>query len=210
MQNWSVNAFALTHSDVLIQIFESDFWIVDELAISFCRRHAATLCSPFILFYGLALCCLQYIWAMELQPELPTSIGTMSLRQLGLDRAEYPCLRLGAMVRGEKIYRCIETIVQLGAYWGIPYGLSLTIYPFFADCGCGWKCPWRLCGRFNEYLLSIWLRLSVCFIYFILQLLFTLTFWLLVRQSVKENFSKKRKMTTPLQEVTTGGQIFLT
>ncbi|XP_035462912.2 piezo-type mechanosensitive ion channel component 1 isoform X3 [Scophthalmus maximus] len=96
------------------------------------RRHAATLCSPFILLYGLALCCLQYVWAMELQPELPTTVGTMSLRQLGLDRAQYPCLRLGAM------------------------------------------------------------------------LLFTLTFWLLVRQSVKENFSRKRKMATPLQEVTTG------
>ncbi|KAF0027681.1 hypothetical protein F2P81_020422 [Scophthalmus maximus] len=74
----------------------------------------------------------QYVWAMELQPELPTTVGTMSLRQLGLDRAQYPCLRLGAM------------------------------------------------------------------------LLFTLTFWLLVRQSVKENFSRKRKMATPLQEVTTG------
>uniref|UniRef100_A0A3Q0SK86 Piezo type mechanosensitive ion channel component 1 (Er blood group) n=1 Tax=Amphilophus citrinellus TaxID=61819 RepID=A0A3Q0SK86_AMPCI len=98
------------------------------------RRHAATLCSPFILLYGLALCCLQYIWAMELQPELPTTVGTMSLRQLGLDRAQYPCLRLGAM------------------------------------------------------------------------LLFTLTFWLLVRQSVKENFSRKRKAATPLQEVTTGGE----
>uniref|UniRef100_A0AAQ4R4K6 Piezo type mechanosensitive ion channel component 1 (Er blood group) n=1 Tax=Gasterosteus aculeatus aculeatus TaxID=481459 RepID=A0AAQ4R4K6_GASAC len=96
-------------------------------------RHAATLCSPFILLYGLALCCLQYVWAMELRPELPTTVGTMSLRQLGLDRAQHPCLRLGAM------------------------------------------------------------------------LLFTLTFWLLVRQSVKENFSRKRKMNTPLQEVTTGG-----
>uniref|UniRef100_A0A3P8WJ68 Piezo type mechanosensitive ion channel component 1 (Er blood group) n=1 Tax=Cynoglossus semilaevis TaxID=244447 RepID=A0A3P8WJ68_CYNSE len=61
------------------------------------RRHAATLCSPFILLYGLALCCLQYVWAMELQSELPTTVGTMSLRQLGLDRAQYPCLRLGAM-----------------------------------------------------------------------------------------------------------------
>ncbi|XP_074531707.1 piezo-type mechanosensitive ion channel component 1 [Halichoeres trimaculatus] len=98
------------------------------------RRHAATLCSPFILLYGLALCCLQYIWAMELQPELPTTVGTMSLSQLGLDRPQYPCLRLGAM------------------------------------------------------------------------LLFTLTFWLLVRQSVKENFSMKKKMSTPLQEVTTGGE----
>ncbi|XP_018548977.2 piezo-type mechanosensitive ion channel component 1 [Lates calcarifer] len=63
------------------------------------RRHAATLCSPFILLYGLALCCLQYVWAMDLQPELPTTVGTMSLRQLGLDRAKYPCLRLGALVR---------------------------------------------------------------------------------------------------------------
>uniref|UniRef100_UPI0037E95548 piezo-type mechanosensitive ion channel component 1 isoform X2 n=1 Tax=Semicossyphus pulcher TaxID=241346 RepID=UPI0037E95548 len=96
------------------------------------RRHAATLCSPFILLYGLALCCLQYVWAMELHPELPTTVGTMSLSQLGLDRPKYPCLRLGAM------------------------------------------------------------------------LLFTLTFWLLVRQSVKENFSMKRKIATPLQEVTTG------
>ncbi|XP_059215664.1 piezo-type mechanosensitive ion channel component 1 [Centropristis striata] len=96
------------------------------------RRHAATLCSPFILLYGLALCCLQYVWAMELQPELPTTVGTMSLRQLGLDRAQYPCLRLGAL------------------------------------------------------------------------LLFTLTFWLLVRQSVKENFTRKKKMSTPLQEVSTG------
>ncbi|KAM9848176.1 piezo-type mechanosensitive ion channel component 1 [Aulostomus maculatus] len=99
------------------------------------RRHAATLCSPFILLYGLALCCLQYVWAMELQPELPTTVGTMSLRQLGLDKAPYPCLRLGAM------------------------------------------------------------------------LLFTLTFWLLVRQSVKENFSRRRKIATPLQEVTTTGAV---
>ncbi|KAF7220893.1 piezo-type mechanosensitive ion channel component 1 isoform X2 [Nothobranchius furzeri] len=95
------------------------------------RRHAATLSSPFILLYGLALCCLQYIWAMELQPELPTTVGTMSLRQLGLDKTQYPCLRLGAMM------------------------------------------------------------------------LFMLTFWLLVRQSVKENFRRKSKMTSALQEVST-------
>ncbi|XP_077437796.1 piezo-type mechanosensitive ion channel component 1 isoform X2 [Vanacampus margaritifer] len=94
------------------------------------RRHAAMLCSPFILVYGLVLCCLQYVWAMELAPELPTTVGTMSLRQLGLDKAQYPCLRLGAM------------------------------------------------------------------------LLFTSTFWLLVRQSVKENFSKRRTTATSLEEVT--------
>ncbi|KAG7473579.1 hypothetical protein MATL_G00097390 [Megalops atlanticus] len=96
------------------------------------RRHFATLCSPFILLYGLSLCSLQYIWAMDLEPELPQYWGTMSLRQLGLDRAPYPCLRLGAMF------------------------------------------------------------------------LFTLTFWLLLRQSVKDNFSKKKSVTVPLLEVTTG------
>uniref|UniRef100_A0A4W5K9L7 Piezo type mechanosensitive ion channel component 1 (Er blood group) n=1 Tax=Hucho hucho TaxID=62062 RepID=A0A4W5K9L7_9TELE len=96
------------------------------------RRHFATLCSPFILLYGLALCFLQYVWAMDLQPELPRTMGTMSLRQLGLDRAQYPCLRLGAM------------------------------------------------------------------------LLYTLTFWLLLRQSVKDNFSRKKSRSAPLQEVTTG------
>uniref|UniRef100_A0A4W5N6C2 Piezo type mechanosensitive ion channel component 1 (Er blood group) n=1 Tax=Hucho hucho TaxID=62062 RepID=A0A4W5N6C2_9TELE len=98
------------------------------------RRHFAMLCSPFILLYGLALCFLQYVWAMDLQPELPRTVGTMSLRQLGLDRAQYPCLRLGAM------------------------------------------------------------------------LLYTLTFWLLLRQSVKDNFSRKKSRSAPLQEVTTGGE----
>uniref|UniRef100_A0A671QYV1 Piezo-type mechanosensitive ion channel component 1-like n=1 Tax=Sinocyclocheilus anshuiensis TaxID=1608454 RepID=A0A671QYV1_9TELE len=96
------------------------------------RQHFATLCSPFILLYGLALCCLQYVWALDLETELPQHIGTMSLHQLGLDRAQYPCLRLGAT------------------------------------------------------------------------LLFTLTFWLLLRQSVKDMFSRKKRVTAPLQEVTTG------
>ncbi|XP_016147715.1 piezo-type mechanosensitive ion channel component 1-like [Sinocyclocheilus grahami] len=96
------------------------------------RQRFATLCSPFILLYGLALCCLQYVWALDLEMELPQHIGTMSLHQLGLDRAQYPCLRLGAM------------------------------------------------------------------------LLFTLTFWLLLRQSVKDMFSRKKRVTAPLQEVTTG------
>uniref|UniRef100_A0A673I3B7 Piezo-type mechanosensitive ion channel component 1-like n=1 Tax=Sinocyclocheilus rhinocerous TaxID=307959 RepID=A0A673I3B7_9TELE len=96
------------------------------------RQRFATLCSPFILLYGLALCCLQYVWALDLEMELPQHIGTMSLHQLGLDRAQYPCLRLGAM------------------------------------------------------------------------LLFTLTFWLLLRQLVKDMFSRKKRVTAPLQEVTTG------
>ncbi|TRY96182.1 hypothetical protein DNTS_026761, partial [Danionella cerebrum] len=46
------------------------------------RKHFAALCSPFILLYGLALGCLQYVWAMDLENELPQRIGTMSLRQL--------------------------------------------------------------------------------------------------------------------------------
>lgn len=78
---------------------------------SLCRRQAATLCSPFILFYGLALCCLQYVWGIELQPELPTTLGTMRLNQLGLDRAKYPCLRLGAMVRWDKAEAYILSVL---------------------------------------------------------------------------------------------------
>uniref|UniRef100_A0A674JB00 Uncharacterized protein n=1 Tax=Terrapene triunguis TaxID=2587831 RepID=A0A674JB00_9SAUR len=53
-------------------------WIVRS------RHHFAMLCSPFLLLYGLALCSLQYVWGMDLEPELPTRVGFMSLEQLGL------------------------------------------------------------------------------------------------------------------------------
>ncbi|XP_023560947.1 piezo-type mechanosensitive ion channel component 1 isoform X3 [Octodon degus] len=62
------------------------------------RHQLAILCAPFILLYGLALCCLRYVWAMDLQPELPTTLGPVSLRQLGLEHTRYPCLDLGAML----------------------------------------------------------------------------------------------------------------
>lgn len=42
------------------------------------------------------------------------------------------------------------------------------------------------------------------------QLLYTLTFWLLLRQSVKNNFRKKKSIAAPLTEVTTGGKQHLT
>ncbi|XP_013929731.1 PREDICTED: piezo-type mechanosensitive ion channel component 1-like, partial [Thamnophis sirtalis] len=61
-------------------------WIVRN------RHHFAMLCSPFILLYGVALCSLQYVWGMDLEPELPTSVGSMPLGQLGLVRPQYPCL----------------------------------------------------------------------------------------------------------------------
>ncbi|XP_049559602.1 piezo-type mechanosensitive ion channel component 1 isoform X3 [Orcinus orca] len=62
------------------------------------RHQMAMLCSPFILLYGLALCSLRYVWAMDLRPELPTALGPVSLRQLGLEHTRYPCLDLGAML----------------------------------------------------------------------------------------------------------------
>ncbi|XP_066569839.1 piezo-type mechanosensitive ion channel component 1 [Amia ocellicauda] len=96
------------------------------------RRHFAMLCSPFILLYGLSLCSLQYVWAMDLEHELPQNVGTMSLKQLGLNRSKYACLPLGAM------------------------------------------------------------------------LLYTLTFWLLLHQSVKDKFTRKKTASVPLLEVTTG------
>ncbi|XP_074865263.1 piezo-type mechanosensitive ion channel component 1 isoform X1 [Carettochelys insculpta] len=99
-------------------------WIVRS------RHHFAMLCSPFLLLYGLALCSLQYVWGMDLEPELPTRVGFMSLEQLGLVRTKYPCLDLGA------------------------------------------------------------------------KLLYTLTFWLLLRQFVQEKLLKGRNPLTPLLEVT--------
>ncbi|GAB0195409.1 piezo-type mechanosensitive ion channel component 1 [Grus japonensis] len=94
------------------------------------RHHFAMLCSPFLLLYGVALCSLQYVWGMDLAPELPTRVGFMSLEQLGLVHPKYPCLDLGA------------------------------------------------------------------------QLLLTLTFWLLLRQFVKEKLLTRRSPATPLLEVT--------
>ncbi|XP_011751602.2 piezo-type mechanosensitive ion channel component 1 isoform X2 [Macaca nemestrina] len=62
------------------------------------RHQLAMLCSPCILLYGMTLCCLRYVWAMDLHPELPTTLGPVSLRQLGLEHTRYPCLDLGAML----------------------------------------------------------------------------------------------------------------
>ncbi|KAM4018686.1 piezo-type mechanosensitive ion channel component 1 isoform 1-T1 [Anomaloglossus baeobatrachus] len=62
------------------------------------RRQFAMLCSPFILLYAVTLCSLQYVWSMDLENELPKQLGFMRLSQLGLARAPYPCLNLGAML----------------------------------------------------------------------------------------------------------------
>ncbi|CAN2389469.1 positive regulation of cell-cell adhesion mediated by integrin [Pristimantis euphronides] len=62
------------------------------------RRQFAMLCSPFILLYAVTLCSLQYVWGMDLENELPKQLGFMRLSQLGLERAPYPCLNLGAML----------------------------------------------------------------------------------------------------------------
>ncbi|KAJ7398927.1 Piezo-type mechanosensitive ion channel component 1 [Pitangus sulphuratus] len=60
------------------------------------RQNFALLCSPFLLLYGIALCCLDYVWSMELVPELPTHAGFMSLDQLGLVHHKNPSVVLGA------------------------------------------------------------------------------------------------------------------
>ncbi|NXW05209.1 PIEZ1 protein, partial [Fregetta grallaria] len=117
------------------------------------RRHFAMLCSPFLLLYGIALCSLQYVWGMDLAPELPTRVGFMSLEQLGLVHPKYPCLDLGAKV-----------------------SLVSPSLP-------------------HRHLAVPAHRLSP-------QLLLTLTFWLLLRQFVKEKLLTRRCPATPLLEVT--------
>ena len=41
------------------------------------------LCSPFTLLYRLVLCGLCYMWAMDLHPQLPATLGPISLHRLG-------------------------------------------------------------------------------------------------------------------------------
>ncbi|XP_041256393.1 piezo-type mechanosensitive ion channel component 1 isoform X5 [Onychostruthus taczanowskii] len=60
------------------------------------RRHFAMLCSPFLVLYAIALCSLQYVWAMDVVAELPTHISFMHLQPLGLVHHSYPCMALGA------------------------------------------------------------------------------------------------------------------
>lgn len=67
-------------------------WIVRS------RRHLALFCSPFILLYGILLCSLHYVWGMDLTEELPTKIGFVVLKQLGLAHRKDHCLSLGVMV----------------------------------------------------------------------------------------------------------------
>ncbi|NXH86839.1 PIEZ1 protein, partial [Edolisoma coerulescens] len=117
------------------------------------RRHFAMLCSPFLVLYATTLCSLQYVWAMDLSPELPTRISFMRLRPLGLVHPQYPCLALGAKVSVGLCHPCP---------------------------------PQRPAGPAH--------RLSP-------QLLLTLTFWMLLRQFVKEKVLTRRSPATPLLEV---------
>uniref|UniRef100_A0A3Q3WKT4 Uncharacterized protein n=1 Tax=Mola mola TaxID=94237 RepID=A0A3Q3WKT4_MOLML len=143
------------------------------------RRHAATLCSPFILLYGLALCCLQYVWGMELQPELPTTVGTMSLCQLGLDRAQYPCLRLGAMLLFTLTFWLLvpaeESVLKLlggmvmscyAKYWIYVCG-GMFIMVSFAGKLVGYKIVYMLlfliCLCLYQVYYSLWRRLLKLF-----------------------------------------------
>ncbi|XP_053843044.1 piezo-type mechanosensitive ion channel component 1 isoform X1 [Vidua macroura] len=59
-------------------------------------RHFAMLCSPFLVLYAVTLCSLQYVWAMDVVPELPTHISFIRLQPLGLVHPSYPCMALGA------------------------------------------------------------------------------------------------------------------
>uniref|UniRef100_A0A673C1X3 Piezo-type mechanosensitive ion channel component 1 n=1 Tax=Sphaeramia orbicularis TaxID=375764 RepID=A0A673C1X3_9TELE len=128
------------------------------------RRHAATLCSPFILLYGLALCCLQYVWAMELQPELPTTVGSMSLRQLGLDRAQYPYE--GAA--NESVMKVLGGMVMscYAKYWIYVCG-GMFIMVSFAGKLVGYKIVYMLlfllCLCLYQLYYSLWRRLLKIF-----------------------------------------------
>ncbi|KAG7283179.1 hypothetical protein CRUP_000541 [Coryphaenoides rupestris] len=133
------------------------------------RRHVAMLCSPFILFYGLALCSLQYIWAMEFHLELPNTVGALGLRQLGLDRAHYPCLRLGAMSSGDaSVLKVVGGVVMscYAKYWIYVCG-GMFIMVSFAGKLVGYKIVYMLlfllCLCLYQVYYSLWRKLLKVF-----------------------------------------------
>uniref|UniRef100_A0A669AVJ3 Piezo type mechanosensitive ion channel component 1 (Er blood group) n=1 Tax=Oreochromis niloticus TaxID=8128 RepID=A0A669AVJ3_ORENI len=131
------------------------------------RARYSTLCSPFILLYGLALCCLQYVWAMELEPELPTTVGTMSLKQLGLNRTQYPCLRLGE-AGNDSVLKVLGGMVMscYAKYWIYVCG-GMFIMVSFAGKLVAYKIIYMLlfllCMCLNQVYYSLWRRLLKLF-----------------------------------------------
>uniref|UniRef100_A0A8P4GCQ7 Piezo type mechanosensitive ion channel component 1 (Er blood group) n=1 Tax=Dicentrarchus labrax TaxID=13489 RepID=A0A8P4GCQ7_DICLA len=134
------------------------------------RSRYSTLCSPFILLYGLGLCCLQYVWAMELQPELPTTVGTMSLRQLGLDRAHLlPLLSRSEEGAGnESVLKVLGGMVMscYAKYWIYVCG-GMFIMVSFAGKLVGYKIIYMLlflvCLCLYQVYYSLWRRLLKLF-----------------------------------------------
>ncbi|KAH0619690.1 hypothetical protein JD844_000601 [Phrynosoma platyrhinos] len=130
LENWSLDRDGMAE-DAKVWSITYHSWLTFVLLLWACliwivrnRHHFAMLCSPFILLYGIALCSLQYVWGMDLEPELPTRVGFMPLEQLGLVRPPYPCLYLGAKVgRPQSHYRLLlrpgpkrDVLKILGAY----------------------------------------------------------------------------------------------
>uniref|UniRef100_A0AAQ5XPI9 Piezo-type mechanosensitive ion channel component n=1 Tax=Amphiprion ocellaris TaxID=80972 RepID=A0AAQ5XPI9_AMPOC len=167
--------FVLLCCFCVVQVWSITYhsWLTFVLLLWACliwilRARYSSLCSPFILLYGLALCCLQYIWAMELQPELPTTVGTMSLRQLGLDSAQYPCLRLGAMAGNESVLKVLGGIVMssYAKYWIYVCG-GMFIMVSFAGKLVAYKIIYMLlfllCLCLYQVYYSLWRRMLKLF-----------------------------------------------
>ncbi|XP_052818789.1 piezo-type mechanosensitive ion channel component 1-like isoform X1 [Mya arenaria] len=80
-------------------------WLTFVLLLAACiiwmfpnSRRVCYMLSPFILFYGIGLLCIQFVFGMDLKNELPTEKNGIRLRDIGLVTYPHPCIPLAIQV----------------------------------------------------------------------------------------------------------------
>ncbi|XP_052229514.1 piezo-type mechanosensitive ion channel component 1-like isoform X2 [Dreissena polymorpha] len=80
-------------------------WLTFVLLLSACiiwmfsnSRRICYVLSPFILFYGIGLLCIQFVFGMDLQKELPIESYGIQLEDIGLRKYPHPCKELAIQV----------------------------------------------------------------------------------------------------------------
>ena len=80
-------------------------WLTFVLLLAACiiwmipnSRRVILVLSPIILFYGICLLLIQFIYGMDLNKELPDESNGIKLSDVGLKKFQYPCLQLALQV----------------------------------------------------------------------------------------------------------------
>ena len=123
LQAWSI-AFHSWLTFVLL-LGACFIWMVPQ------SRRACLLCSPIIMFYGEALLIIQYVYGQNLtKDELPETVGTYRLEEIGLIRYQYPCLPLAIQVlKIKKDYKGFWPDCKAIPAYGLMMSVCLSVCP---------------------------------------------------------------------------------